>query len=945
MKKAISDFFNRIKVYRESQETIHAINEFNMHYGTFAAVMLFVVAVVVLLRTDPDAVNADSRYGAMYILLAACMFFLYVAYRWFKQKKTEPIFPTTAVLFLNTALTITEWAVAASTMGLVEKYILGGTIMIFMICFPIVNRLSALSCLLMGYVCLVGGMPNDTQTSRQVILVGLYVLVLFGIGSSRYVNFRTDVARNAYFKNLSLYDELTGLRSRTAYRVDGEHYLGKRIMVMMLDIDDFKHFNDFFGHQTGDRLLVEFGAALKHCFGNRNAYRYGGDEFCVLFPVKDQSDVNNILTAWTNEEARAQLSVEGSRITSSCGYVLGTPQTRVDLSNMLAEADQMLYQAKNNGKNYVSGKEYEGIQTEEGRTILERRMVTAASIDSLTGLMNMHAFREYASERQSAMEPEAREYLVYIDVENFKGFNQKYGYQSGDELLRSVAISIKENFPKTIISRFHDDQFVLITDVDDLDYRLDKLHEDVHRYQKDIRIELKCGICALDQVSDISLIFDHAKVACQSIKGKKNTVIRYYDDVLSAAIERQNYILNHFEDAMEKGYLQPFFQNLVRAVSGKVFGLEVLARWIDPEYGFIPPSEFVPVLERAHVIDRLDLHIMREACRLMKLAEEQGVTGLPMSINLSKLDFRLRDMFEAIEEVRNEFGFAPDRLHIEVTESVMAGDTSFYINNLSRFREAGYEVWMDDFGSEYSSLNNLKDYHFDTLKIDMQFMREFSAKENSRIILASIVDMAKRLEIRTVTEGVETREQYEFLRDIGCDIIQGYYFDKPHDAETIKKQYEADPQIHETVSEAKSFHVLGNINFLSGDPLDDSDVERRNMVPFVFMRRDRADDPTSSHTIYESRAYMDKVHLLREKGGQHQGKSLEELSPEERADVEQLVQACFADRQVHNYNYNGDLGNMQVRMRLLDGDGVTRPAIFMLVFEWNFLPDEGPGKT
>ncbi|MCR4896880.1 MAG: bifunctional diguanylate cyclase/phosphodiesterase [Lachnospiraceae bacterium] len=940
MKKAIRDFFNRIKVYRESQETIHAINDFNMHYGTFAAVMLFVVGAVVLLRTDPDASNADSRYGATYVLLAACLFFFYVAYRWFVQKKTQPVFPTMAVLFLNSSLMICEWCVAASHLELVEKFILGGTILIFVVCFPIVNRLSALCCLLLGYVAFLAGLPGEDHSNRMVLLIGLYVLVLFAIGSSRYVNFRTDVARNAYFKNLSLYDELTGLRNRTAYRVDGEHYLGKRIMVMMLDIDDFKHFNDYFGHQVGDKLLVEFASALRHCFGGRNAYRYGGDEFCVLFPVKDQADVNNILTAWTNEEARAQLSVENSRITSSCGYVLGTPQTRVDLSNMLAEADQMLYQAKNNGKNFVSGKEYEGIQTEEGRSILERRMVTAASIDSLTGLMNMHAFREYASERQSDLEPEDREHLVYIDVENFKGFNQKYGYQSGDELLRSIAISIKDTFPKTIISRFHDDQFVLITEAEDLDARLEQLHEHVHRYQKDIRIELKSGICRMDRVSDISLLFDHAKAACQSIKGKKNISIRYYDDALSATLERQTYILDHFEDAMQKGYLQPFFQNLVRAVSGKVFGVEVLARWIDPEYGFIPPSEFVPVLESAHVVDRLDLYIMREACRLMKVAEEQGVRGLPLSINLSKLDFRLRDMYESIEEIRKEYGFDPGRIHIEVTESVMAGDTSFYINNLSRFRESGYEIWMDDFGSEYSSLNNLKDYHFDTLKIDMQFMREFSAKENSRIILSSIVDMAKRLEIRTVTEGVETREQYEFLRDIGCDIIQGYYFDKPHDAETIKKQYDADPGIHETPEEAQSFHVLENINFLGGDPLDDKDSERKNMVPFVFLRRDRINDPTSSHIIYESRAYMDKLRQLRETGGEEQGKSFSELSPEELEEAERLTQACFKDHQVHTYKYDGSKGQMQVRLRLLDGDGVTRPAIFMIVYEWNFLNDE-----
>ncbi|MBR6326581.1 MAG: EAL domain-containing protein [Lachnospiraceae bacterium] len=940
MKKYILAFLNRIKLRGESAETIYAINDFNMHYGTFAGVLGVLISVFSLLLVRTDRSRMLSKNLCLLVLLAASVYMLYVSFRWFRQKKHESIFPSTATLFMDMAIMFCEWAIAASSLELWQKVLAGILVAIFCVSFAVVNRIVLASGLIVGFAAFLTPTLGEYQAdTRSWFLILLLFFLLFLVGSSRYINFRIDAVRNNYFKDLSLYNDLTGLRNRAAMRLSIDDFIGGQIMAMTLDIDDFKQFNDNCGHQAGDQLLVDFAELVRHCFGPKNAFHFGGDEFIILYPLSMKDEVNTVLKAWTNEEARAHLQVGNLRVTSSCGYVIGTPHSQQELMDMIGEAEQMLHRARHNGKNYIAGKEFDSKHAADENILLRNRLASAAGMDVLTGLMNMHAFREYASELQTrnAFRPGAQ--LVYIDIENFKGYNRKYGYQSGDDLLRQIALSIKDAFPQTVISRFHDDQFVLISDSATLEETLVHLHESVHAYQPDIRIELKCGLCPMSSEADIGLLFDHARTACQSIKGQPDRIIRHYDAELNAQVERKRYILEHFTEAMEKGYLRPYFQDLTRSISARTCGVEVLARWIDPEYGFIPPSEFVPILESARLIDQLDLFMAEQACRIIREVGSRGIRELPFSINLSKLDFQMRDMFEELERIRKKYDMAPDRIHIEVTESMMAGDASFFTDNLSRFREAGYEIWMDDFGSDYSSLNNLKDYHFDTLKIDMQFMREFSSNRNSRTILASIVDMAKRLHIRTVTEGVETREQYEFLRDIGCDIIQGYFFDKPHEPKQIYEKAALDPGGLETEEERVIYSALGEINLLSADPLDSSIQELSNSVALTFIRRDDLGDRNSFTTLYASPAYNRRMKVLGFDSPDALSKHLLTLPPEATDPFEQMTHDCIADGEVHQCEFHGPYGVMVSRMKHLTGDAVTTPAIYVCVNEWSFLAD------
>ena len=286
------------------------------------------------------------------------------------------------------------------------------------------------------------------------------------------------------------------------------------------------------------------------------------------------------------------------------------------------------------------------------------------------------------------------------------------------------------------------------------------------------------------------------------------------------------YIVTHIDEAVENGWVLPYYQPVVRTLTGKLCGMEALARWEDPTHGVISPAQFIPALEEARVIHLLDCSIVRQVCRCYREIADLGEQSVPISFNLSRLDFDLCDIFSEVERAAHEYGVPRRMLNVEITESVLGSDPSFMESHMRKFRDAGYQVWMDDFGSGYSTLNVLKDFEFDELKIDMEFLSRFGTK--SKTILASVVDMAKKLGIQTLAEGVETEEHRSYLRRIGCEKMQGYLFGKPC---PYSVEYLADLSRAmgiETASERLYLNEIGAINTLS--------LSERNLAANVPMK-------------------------------------------------------------------------------------------------------------
>ena len=278
--------------------------------------------------------------------------------------------------------------------------------------------------------------------------------------------------------------------------------------------------------------------------------------------------------------------------------------------------------------------------------------------------------------------------------------------------------------------------------------------------------------------------------------------------------DMERYVLEHIDEALEKGWIRVYVQPVVRTLTRKVCGVEALARWQDPEYGLLMPGDFIGVLEKHRRIHELDTYVLRRVCE--NYGAEDRRLDVPVSFNLSRLDYELCDIFEVVESAARMNKVPRSNLCVEITESALASNEQNMLRYIERFRGAGYAVWMDDFGSGYSSLNVLKDFVFDELKIDMRFLSDFSTR--SKKILASIVHMAKLIGIQTLAEGVETEEQYAFLHSIGCDKVQGYLIGRPMPYEDCQR-YVAEKGLSWEPPQLRGYYDdIGRLNVLSATP-------------------------------------------------------------------------------------------------------------------------------
>ena len=292
-------------------------------------------------------------------------------------------------------------------------------------------------------------------------------------------------------------------------------------------------------------------------------------------------------------------------------------------------------------------------------------------------------------------------------------------------------------------------------------------------------------------------------------------------------LNMEQYIIEHLDEAIEKNYIKPYFQPVIRTVSRQLCGMEALARWDDPVLGLLPPSSFIDILEKHRRIHELDACIIRQVCTLYREAVQGRGVLIPISINLSRLDYELCDIFAVVEEAVQANMMPRSFLCVEITESALNENGALMHQYIDRFRNAGYQVWMDDFGSGYSSLNVLKDFLFDELKVDMWFLSDFH--QRSRKILSSIVHMAKEIEIQTLVEGVETEEQFRFLRNIGFEKVQGYLFGKPMPyLECIRHVLEQGLSV-EAPMHRGYYDELGRLDVLSATPFL-SPEDRKSLI-------------------------------------------------------------------------------------------------------------------
>ncbi|MBQ5431521.1 MAG: EAL domain-containing protein [Lachnospiraceae bacterium] len=376
-------------------------------------------------------------------------------------------------------------------------------------------------------------------------------------------------------------------------------------------------------------------------------------------------------------------------------------------------------------------------------------------------------------------------HLLYYNIRNFHLLNLHTGLHMGDEFLRHFSDLLRYTFPGDLIGRLSDDRFAVLTTNSSYLDPLTQLRELVLKERPDPNIDIAVGICDVPiMTTDLSDALRHANLACSIVTNDHSfTFYMVYSQELERQYAIESFAASHIHEAIRNGHIKVFYQPIQRTINGEICSLEALARWEDPELGMIDPPSFIPILEETRQIYDLDCHIVRLICQKYRQNTKDGVPNLPVSFNLSYADFQTCDIFQAIEQILEEYQVPRNMLHVEITERILAEDSSRIRACIDQFHDAGYIVWMDHFGSGFSSLNVLKNYRFDLIKIDMLFLRNFTQK--SATILSSIVSMAKKLGIQTLAEGVETEGEAQFLKEIGCEKIQGFFIAHPGKYEDV----------------------------------------------------------------------------------------------------------------------------------------------------------------
>lgn len=419
----------------------------------------------------------------------------------------------------------------------------------------------------------------------------------------------------------------------------------------------------------------------------------------------------------------------------------------------------------------------------EARAAEGNKIISEAERDTLTGLYNWNFFLVYANKIHRE-QPHKPMDAVVIDIDRFHSVNALHGREFGDRVLRELGKEIQEFIEGTdgIASRFESDRFDIFGD------HRDEWRSPLVRFQKTLNdrfhnanIHLRMGVKPWQEGVDPVLQFDHARTACNKKRSNFGGQLVVYDAAMGEREERDQLLLNDLGRALENHEFEVFYQPKynVQVAEPELSSAEALVRWRHPELGLISPGEFIPLFESSGQISVLDNYVWEEAARQIAAWRDRYGVALPVSVNLSRVDVFDPSLIATLDDIVARNGLDRATLKLEVTESAYTENADQLIKVIDELRSKGYEIEMDDFGSGYSSLNMLSSMPVDILKMDIAFIRNIESSTKDLRLVELIVDIARYLNVPVIAEGVETENQLRLLKDVGCDIVQGYYFSRP----------------------------------------------------------------------------------------------------------------------------------------------------------------------
>ena len=585
---------------------------------------------------------------------------------------------------------------------------------------------------------------------------------------------------------------------------------------LMLDIDHFKQVNDNYGHAAGDDVLKVISAAVKDVLrGDDEVFRYGGEEFCILLPGADLEGATRMAERVRENVEKQVVEREEDdqviRVTASIGLssIRFGPE---NLQDLIESADAALYESKRNGRNCVTTWSVDTHQGDVDQNHAEEGSEISHTgdqkyPDNVTILPNRTDFRRELT-RMIVYAQQHKQYaaVLLLDLDMFKRINNVFGYTAGDEVLEAVAkrldgcvrasdsaCRLGDGEVKKEVYGLGGDEFgILLTGLEShhevsaiVERLIDSLTLPVRVNDQDVFMTCSIGVSQFpDDGEDADSLVTCASVAMQQAKrGGKNSCQFFRNDFVS--VVRDDYeIEKALRYALENEEFELYYQPQLDVQTLRIDSMEALIRWHHPQRGVVLPGDFIAAAESTGQIVAIGEWVLNTACQQIRSWQDIGLE-LPIAINLSPVQFRQKDLVEVINAAVSAARIDPRYLQLEITESMIMEELDSALETMQSLSRLGYKISIDDFGTGYSSLEYLKRFPVDNLKIDRAFIKDVVTDPGDASIVRATISMAHGMGLLVVAEGVETEEQLLFLRNLRCDLIQGFLLGVPLPAKDV----------------------------------------------------------------------------------------------------------------------------------------------------------------
>ena len=384
--------------------------------------------------------------------------------------------------------------------------------------------------------------------------------------------------------------------------------------------------------------------------------------------------------------------------------------------------------------------------------------------------------------------------MVHLEMRKYRSFCTCFGVQKGQELIEKFYLVLKKELKRNeVMAHQENAEFGLLleyTDKDQLEARIQKLESTLNNVLPGMKVYFGVGVYLVQSgEQDVEQLYNNAMIACEMLGEEAESKTAFFDVEMNNQKIWERKVEDDMERALANREFQVYLQPKINTSEEKLGGAEALVRWIHPTEGFIPPNRFIPIFEKNGFILKLDDYMLEEIAKVQAQWIEEDRKLVPISVNVSRAHFTREDLAEHICAIVDKYHVPHSIIELELTESAFFDDKKVLLNTVQKLRAAGFPVSMDDFGAGYSSLNSLKELQIDVLKIDADFFRGADVEERGLLIVSEVIDLAKKLNMKIVAEGIESKEQVEFLTAQECDLIQGYFYAKPMPVTEFAQKY------------------------------------------------------------------------------------------------------------------------------------------------------------